>query len=269
MNNETSVLPMDRTEQLVASETRSIDSIQNFIEKIRNVLIEIIETIPTISGLSELVNNLPNQNDFSDVRKWSISILNTIDTFTQDSVSEENIQTLETAVAPLLLQLLIIIDSPEISDEDLKVHYAEYATRSNERVEIRAKVKKAILEKVFFETHFQRTDKTRISVFGASDKRYLPVHKRLFEETLKTEVDMTTFDIDTEHLVGESNIKQHDVRQPLREEHSDIIFAHALLKFINISEQFTVIENSYKALIKGGLAINICHRPEFREISKC
>jgi hypothetical protein len=125
--------------------------------------------------------------------------------------------------------------------------------------------KKSIFRHVLEDMNFSvMGDTVRTVILGASDKRYIPIHQRIFEEILNKTVQMTTFDIDTKHLDDGKGVVQHDVTLPFPKGHYDIILSHALMKFLAPDEQFRVIKNSYDALSENGLTMHIMHVPELK-----
>lgn len=148
----------------------------------------------------------------------------------------------------------------------LEEHYKEYANQPDSWVSNMKKVKKEIIENIF--KNIKSTPKTnsiKVAVLGASDKRYIKIHKDLFTEITKKDIQMTTFDIDTKHLEGEEGIIYHDITKPFPQSNFDIIFSHALLKFIEPEKQAEVIRNSYNSLNKQGFTMHILHSPELKE----
>lgn len=126
----------------------------------------------------------------------------------------------------------------------------------------KVKEKDAELEVVLRTVPISVTSLAHVAVLGCGDKRYIPYHQRLFEDHLGTEVDVTTFDITTEHLTGAPGVVQHDCTQPLPGGPYDLTFAHVLLKFISVDKQLAVLKNSFDALQSGGIAIHIIDSTE-------
>jgi hypothetical protein len=98
---------------------------------------------------------------------------------------------------------------------------------------------------------------------GASDKRYVPIHKRVFENVLQKKIKLNTLDLDINHLEPNEGLIQHDVTKPFPK-NFDLIFSHELMKFLNEDEQIKTIENSYFALNKNGFAMHIIHEPSIK-----
>lgn len=148
-----------------------------------------------------------------------------------------------------------------ITKEILKQHYKEYSERLIEHVEKRASIKKFIVGFVLNKVQFASiSTPVKIVVLGASDKRYIPIHKKIFEEIIKRKISIFTFDIDEKHLSGEDGVVKHDVTKTFPDSF-DIIFSHELMKFLEEKEQIQVLKNSYESLNKKGLAIHIIHSP--------
>lgn len=157
-----------------------------------------------------------------------------------------------------------------LSKKTLAAHYAEYASQPDEWVNNMEKTKRSIVEQVLRSAHFEAGGETiKVVVLGASDKRYIPIHQRVFRDAFRRTIDMKTFDIDTEHLGGESlNEVTHDVTQPFPDAPYSIVFSHELMKFLTPEEQLTTIKQSYAALDENGLAMHILHEPSIKGTSE-
>ncbi len=146
-----------------------------------------------------------------------------------------------------------------ISSKILEDYFEEYATRPIEWVIEREKVKRHVVQKILEITGFVPTSNpVKVAVLGASDKRYIGIHRDIFREAIQKDLEMTTFDIDTQHLTGEDGIIEQDVTRPFPSSF-DIVFSHSLLKFIEPEKQVTVLRNSHNALKTNGLAMHIMH----------
>lgn len=150
--------------------------------------------------------------------------------------------------------------------EILQAHYKEYASQPNEWVENMEITKKSIVKYVIKAMKFKTiTESVKVVVLGTSDRRYIPIHKRIFEEILKKSIQMTTFDIDVNHLGGKSrSVVKHDVTKAFPDTPYDIIFSHELMKFLTPEEQIRAMKNSYYALSNHGLAMHIMHVPSIK-----
>jgi len=153
-----------------------------------------------------------------------------------------------------------------LSEIVLKKHYEEYANQSDDWVNNMEKTKASIVKYVI--KHIKPTfnsDSLNVCVLGASDKRYIPIHKRIFETILKKKIQMTTLDLDISHLAGKKSeiLMQHDVNKTFPKTF-DIIFSHELMKFLTQDEQLKTIENSYSALNKNGFTMHIIHEPSIK-----
>lgn len=156
-----------------------------------------------------------------------------------------------------------------VSKEILKAHYVEYGTQPDEWVSNMEITKASIVEAVI-KTAPLKTDHepVKVCVLGASDKRYLPIHHRVFEKVLRKKIVIETLDIDAEHLGGESDtVVVHDVTKPFPKNY-DMIFSHELMKFLTAEEQFLTIKNSFNALEEGGVAMHIMHEPSLKGTSE-
>ncbi len=150
-----------------------------------------------------------------------------------------------------------------LSHEILQAHYIEYGSQPDAWVENMLKTKRSIIRYVLGELHIHPdARKKSVAVLGVSDKRYLFVHEQIFHEFLGTDTSIVTFDIDTDHLGDSSNIIYHDVTKTFPYQGYDIIFSHALMKFLSPEEQLVTVKNSVNALKSDGFAMHIMHEPE-------
>jgi len=69
----------------------------------------------------------------------------------------------------------------------------------------------------------------KIAVLGCGVKHFILAHKQIFEKVLGVPVEVTTFDITTEHLRGEEGVVQHDCTKPLPGTPYDITYSSILL----------------------------------------
>ena len=154
--------------------------------------------------------------------------------------------------------------------ETLAAHYAEYASQSDEWVNNMEKTKRSIVEQVLRVANFKAGgEPVKVVVLGASDKRYIPIHQRVFRDAVKQAISMKTFDVDTEHLGGESLSEvTHDVTHPFPDAPYAIVFSHELMKFLTSEEQLATIKQSYTALDEKGLAMHILHEPSIKGTSE-
>jgi len=135
-------------------------------------------------------------------------------------------------------------------------YHKKHINRSDEETNRRIFVKELELKKILSETNYKPGfDDIRIAVLGCADKRFVKLHKNIFEKLFEKNVELITFDITVEHLEGEENIIQHDVTTPIPNSPFDITFGHVLLKFIKTEKQWDVIKNAYEALRSPGLGI--------------
>lgn len=98
------------------------------------------------------------------------------------------------------------------------------------------------------------SEAVRVAVLGCADRRFVAGHKEMFGKLFSKNVEVTTFDIEAEHLAGEENVIQHDCTKPLPHGPFDFIFSHIILKFMPEHQQWQVLQNSFNALKAGGLA---------------
>jgi len=139
----------------------------------------------------------------------------------------------------------------------LSKYHQQFSDLSDEEIKKRARAKKRELKIIFREVKLNTENHTlRVAVLGCEDKRFIAHYKRIFEQLLMKNIDISTFDITIEHLAGEHNVFQHDYILPLPSPPYDIIYSRVLLKFIETEKQFNLIKNSFSALITGGLAIH-------------
>ena len=148
-----------------------------------------------------------------------------------------------------------------LSEDILKAHYKEYASQHDSWVNNMRNVKKSIVQTVFGKVSFcPGGEPLRVAVLGASDKRYIRIHKGVFTEVTGKAVEVTTFDIDTSHLSGEEGVVHHDVTRPFPKKF-DLVFSHELMKFLEPEKQAEVIKNSHYSLSPGGFSMHIIHSP--------
>jgi hypothetical protein len=164
----------------------------------------------------------------------------------------------------------ILIQKIMLPPETLKRHYEEYASQTHEWVDNMGRTKSSIVEHVLRETKFEINGAPiRVLVLGASDQRYIAIHQEVFNAAIQRTVEMTTFDIEPEHLGGESQqVVSHDVTRPFPHAPYTLIFSHELMKFLTPQEQLTTIKNSHEALGENCLAMHIMHEPSVKGTSE-
>lgn len=146
----------------------------------------------------------------------------------------------------------------------LSTYHQKYTNHSDAEIANRANEKRQELALIFEQTQLKTDDElVRVAVLGCGDKRFIKHHQEIFESFLKRPIEITTFDITTEHLLGGKGVVEHDCTLPLPGGLYDITFAHVLLKFIETSKQWDLIKNSYDALKPGGLAIHIMDKEDY------
>ena len=146
--------------------------------------------------------------------------------------------------------------------------YQKYSERSDEDLANRAAAKDKELEFIFSKIKIPKLDKPRIIVLGCPDKRMVPAYEALFEKYFGARADLTVIDIEIEHLKGAVNVIEHDATIPFPNPPYNLVYSHVLLKFIETEKQWNVLENSYKALTPGGLAIHIFDSEDIEEKNK-
>jgi SAM-dependent methyltransferase len=145
----------------------------------------------------------------------------------------------------------------------LSTYHQKYKKQSDEEIHRKADTKEQELASIFQEVSLNtESDPVRLAVLGCGDRRLVAHHKRIFENVLKKNVEVTTFDITIDHLAGESNVFQHDCTLPLPNAPYDITYAHVLLKFIETEKQFDLLKNSFDTLKPGGVAIHVFDKEE-------
>ncbi|MFA5854181.1 MAG: hypothetical protein WC866_03775 [Patescibacteria group bacterium] len=150
----------------------------------------------------------------------------------------------------------------------LSAYHQKYASKPDEEIARRAKAKEEELRRIF-DTAPLRSSVTpiRVAIMGCGEKRFIQHHRDIFQTLLARPVEITTFDLVTEHLAGETRVFQHDVTQPLPDAPYDVTYAHVLLKFIPTDKQLDVLLNSYTALREGGVAIHVFDTEELSATS--
>lgn len=146
----------------------------------------------------------------------------------------------------------------------LSDYHQQFTLKSIDDIQRRIDEKEQELLKIFESVQLS-TDSgvVRVAVLGCADKRLIQGHKRIFEKVLNKKVDLTTFDLSVEHMLGEENIVQHDCTLPLPNTPYDITYAHVLLKFIPTEKQLDLIKNSFAALNSGGIAIHVLDKMDY------
>ena len=146
----------------------------------------------------------------------------------------------------------------------LSNYHQKYANYSEEEIKNRVKEKRdelaLIFEKIKLNT---KSEIVKIGVLGCGDKRFIKHHKEIFQEFILQPIEIMTFDITIEHLLGGENVIEHDCTLPLLNIPFDITYAHILLKFIETEKQWDLIKNSYDSLKPGGFAIHVMDKEDF------
>jgi hypothetical protein len=140
----------------------------------------------------------------------------------------------------------------------LSDYHQKYAAKPDEEITRRARVKEEELRRIFNVAPLASTaTPVRVGVMGCGERRFIQHHRNIFQMLFSRPVEVTTFDIEVEHLAGEDRVFQHDVTEPLPDAPYDVTYAHVLLKFIPTDKQLDVLLNSYNALRDGGVAIHV------------
>jgi hypothetical protein len=148
-------------------------------------------------------------------------------------------------------------------------YHRKYASLPNVEVQKRVEEKKQELLVIFSVVPFDKTSELiQLAVMGCGDKRFIKAHERIFSEVLGKSVEVTTFDIKTEHLLEEKRVIKHDCTLPLPGGPYSITYAHVLLKFVETEKQWNVIRNSYDALGPGGMAIHVLDKEDYETKSQ-
>lgn len=143
-------------------------------------------------------------------------------------------------------------------------YHQKFAEQSDAEIQNKLNAKKDELLAIFKQIPFSSGKQTlSLAVLGCGDKRFVKGHKKIFEEVLGKEVEVTTFDITIEHLKGEERIVEHDCTLPIPKGHFTFTYAHVLLKFIPAEKQWDLIKNSYDALEGGGMAIHVLDKKDY------
>lgn len=142
-------------------------------------------------------------------------------------------------------------------------YHKKYSDLPDSEIENRIVEKRDELKTIFSSIKFESDNiPIKIAVLGCADKRLIQGHERIFEEVLDREVEITTYDINIEHLSGEQRVVEHDCVKPFPEKY-DITYAHVLLKFIDKEKQWDLLKNSYDAIIDDGFAIHVLDKDDY------
>jgi hypothetical protein len=142
----------------------------------------------------------------------------------------------------------------------LSDYHQKYAGMFDAEIVHRAQVKDQQIRQVFVTIGMPQfaAPTVRIAVLGCADKRFIELHRRLFESLLGKPVAVTTIDITVEHLVGAAGgIVQHDATLPLPLGPYDLIYADVLVRFVPSDKQYAILQNAYDALDSNGIALMV------------
>lgn len=147
----------------------------------------------------------------------------------------------------------------------LSAYHQSYSDLPDEEITNRAAAKEQELSLIFEQVNLETADDpTKIAVLGCGDKRFIPYHREIFATVLRRPVEIFTFDITIDHLLGEQNVICHDCTLAIPHGPFDITYAHVLLRFIDTDKQWDLIVSSYDALKKDGLAIHVMDEEDYR-----
>lgn len=142
-------------------------------------------------------------------------------------------------------------------------YHQQFRDQSSEEIQKKADAKQEELKKIFSEAPFEIHERpVRIAVLGCGDSRLIEHHRRIFTSLIDADVEITTFDISTDHLLGEDRVVQHDCTEPIPLGPFDITYAHVLMKFIYTEKQWSLLKNSFDVLGEGGMAIHVFDQEE-------
>jgi len=151
----------------------------------------------------------------------------------------------------------------------LSNYHQKYADYKDEEIENRVREKREELSSIFKQINLNtKSDIVRIAVLGCGDKRFIKFHKKIFQKFIREPIEITTFDITIDHLLGGENVIKHDCTIPLPDTPYDITYAHILLKFIETEKQWDLIKNSYDSLKPGGFAIHVMDSEDYKTKEK-
>ncbi|MBT5808285.1 hypothetical protein HOI18_03355 [Candidatus Uhrbacteria bacterium] len=150
----------------------------------------------------------------------------------------------------------------------LSDYHQHYVERSDEQIVRRVASKRLEIKEALQQSGFvSKNNPVRVAILGCADKRFVSAYKELFEEALKTDVNLTVFDLTIDHLEGAAGVVQQDITKPLIGGPFDITFAHIVLKFIKPELHLSVFQNAYDVLSDGGLAVFIQGKEELQSDS--
>ncbi|HJV33307.1 MAG TPA: hypothetical protein VJ694_04740 [Patescibacteria group bacterium] len=140
----------------------------------------------------------------------------------------------------------------------LSAYHEKYARRSDEDIALRAKVKEAGLTEVLAKSGYRAAaSPVRVAVLGCAERRFVRHHRDIFARLLGAPVELTTFDITTEHLEGEEGVVRHDIAEPLPGGPFDVAYGDVVLKFLPEGDRLPSLVRAYEALRAPGIVIHI------------
>ena len=141
---------------------------------------------------------------------------------------------------------------------ELSDYHQQYQNQTDVEILQKAFEKKQELDQIFCQLALKTdSERIKVGVLGCGDKRMVAHHRDIFKDLFNKEIELITYDIVIDHLLGEENIYQHDCTLPLPHGPFDVTYGHVLLKFIETGKQYNLLINSYNSLKPGGLAIYV------------
>lgn len=143
-------------------------------------------------------------------------------------------------------------------------YYQEYSQKSDREIFQKLQVKEEELRKIFkqIKSNFN-DDEIKVAILGCADVRMIKGHKDIFKKLFNKKVELITFDIDVDHLLGDENVVKHDCSKLLPNLPYDIVYSHVLLKFLNEDKQWQVIMSSFESLKRGGCALHLIDKEDY------
>lgn len=152
-----------------------------------------------------------------------------------------------------------VIDTASLSD-----YHRHFCALPFEDIKRRIDEKGEEMKKILAECKI-KTDSERIwiAVLGCADRRFVSLHRQMFQKFFDKPVEVVTFDITVDHLEGEEHVVEQDCTLTLPHNIFDITYGHVLLKFIQPERQWNALFNSYQALKPGGISVQIMDEEDY------
>ncbi len=147
--------------------------------------------------------------------------------------------------------------------------YEKLSTRTDEEMALHADLKERRLAEVFklAKPNLEK-DQLLVAILGCPDHRLISYYATSFQKLLSKPCAIVIFDKVISHLQKMATVIEHDVTQPFPIKPFDIVYSHVLLKFIKKDEQYKVLQNSYDALVPGGMAIHFLDEEDITTTSE-